>query len=1056
MKAIIAKDEVIHKLDLSTLQAPETASSTPDSQRVHTHSYGALVRRIRDLEKVKNEREEALERHASKFQALRQSHNALVESMRLSHETEIASLKESMKAMDTQRTSNPDTEELKRLRKREKELLRVTRDQEEELEALRQDNEELRNRLTNVERMIAQRDGELKIAERRVKRMSEMTVSLERRSNDEENEEIMARLAEEIRYREEAERELDEVVMKHKAELEEALSLERSKAREEHQRLVAGERRKRDDYKAAAWKEVEDVIRDEEEKRIMVIAAAQDELKARLAQEEKRRAELAAGLSAKLAELEQARRVDLDDFELRLGVRKEAEQILITQNQGLQSRITELQTLLDSDKDAIESLKHSNEDTMRLARRVVERLGEEKQRNKHLEETVRSMTALSMYPGLTGTTSDDPHLSEEITQLKLQIEDRDGKVNVLKTELDAWKTEMKAADEAWRKLDAEAKGFHELMAEKDLRIQDLEQQNSLLTDTVGMYRAEYGKLKKRTSAKLEKAQDQALDTSQQGGGDSIEPEVANKDLAENGDGEGDDEKADTTFNLLEQLSEAQTALAEANKEIHLYKLDVKGYRKDVRRREAKINNLTAKITQLESDLYQKGLELQGVQDELHIERRLPQPTASPHIADENTQILAGKISFVKDENLQLRQRVRMAEDSYRTCNNEKEGLKKTLEQYTAQQGLVITDLERRMEKLREEKEIAEKKHHNALKQAAEMKTTLPLPPLPLKDDDDFAETALAVFNSPPPQQSELEQMTSQATVSKFRRRRSTSQGSGGHKRSYSHPNTSHTVGLTRSHSHNRAISIGNKDGTTTSPSPITIVGPPQFPSPTTPLPPLPPKSPIFSPLSSTHHQQAPGSSQPHTTLPPRPGTASSDDDFSPLGVLNSPLGFHPSPLSAAPKRKKVGEEGVKGGKGEKRLSVVVEPPPMPKLPNTRRNSARRESYTHTRSTSTNSYEGKQLPQLPPLSMSTPIPRSSSRGPLSVVGSSAKPHSSFSPSANPIGRVAGNRMDGKVRLSAVVGIGGGEGEGIDEREKGERGGVGCEGEKEEERCEVVFW
>ena len=94
---------------------------------------------------------------------------------------------------------------------------------------------------------------------------------------------------------------------------------------------------------------------------------------------------------------------------------------------------------------------------MRIAKRINERLAEEKRRNKHLEETARSLSSYSVYPQLT-TTSNDSYLSEEVMQLKRQLEDRDAKVEVLKTELDTWKVELKAVDEAWRKLDAEASG----------------------------------------------------------------------------------------------------------------------------------------------------------------------------------------------------------------------------------------------------------------------------------------------------------------------------------------------------------------------------------------------------------------------------------------------------------------------------------------------------------------------------------------------------------------------------------------------------------------------
>ena len=987
------KDEIIHKLDPNF--QPDSSLQSIDLQRMNQ----ALIRRVRNLEKSNDEREESLSRHASKFQALRQSHHALVEAMRISYEAEMASLKESVQSMDkAKRMSMPDSEELTRLRKREKELVMVVRERDEEFEVARKDMNGLQEKLGLVEKLVAQRDGELEVAERRVKRLSEQSPVVGRselRGEEEESVEMAKRLDEEIRLREVAERELDEVVVKYKADLEEALAAERAKAREEQQRVLDKEKGKRGEYKAQIWKELEEILKQEEEKRDKVVAFAQEELKSRLEQEEKRRAELAAGFSAKFSELEQARKTDLDNFEAQLEIRKEAEEALTTQNHELRARVTEIRGLLDRDNDAIESLKNSHEDIMRIAKHISERLGEETKRNEHFEESARSMTSLSTYQQLANTTNIDSQLTEEVTQLKQKVVDRDAKVEVLTTELDAWKAELQTLDEAWKKLDTEAKGFQE---GKEKRIRELEGGKRRLEETLEMYRKEFDKLTKRASAALEKAAEDGeagLKDSGEEGLIIIKAEVL-KDLAGHPVPEGADDKEE--LNLLEQLSQSQSTLAEANREIHLYKLDVKGYRKDVRRRDAQIAHLNKKITELESIIHQKSLEIDAVQDELNLERRLPQPQ-SLKLENENIHLLAGKISSVKDENLQLKQQVRIQECELKQGQEEREGLKKMLRQYTEQQGLVIADLEIKVERLKGEKEQSERRARRALGEVAENAAPLVEIPLPmLPEGEGFAESVLNAVTPPV----EGAGSSPSAAVAKPKRRSS-------HSRTY----------LLGGRAHSRTSS---RDRVYT-PLPInTSIPPPQFPSPSTPLPPVPPKSPML--LS----QRSSG------TIHPRPGTASSDEDFSPLGIM-SPLGLgacgvtQGSPgLSVQSKRKKVPEKACGAGAAG-RLSVVVEPQRAPGVMAVR-DSLKSPLGNFKRG----STEGKELPKLPK--------EADEAGGVGRVMS-------------PIGiSGGGGRANRRVPLSAVV---------MPREEKKIRemyasaaasGGGGGGGE--EEGCEVVFW
>ena len=896
-QSLTMKDEIINKLDPNF--QPDSSLPNADLQRMNQ----ALIRRVRDLDKSNNEREESLSQYASKLRALQQSHRALVETMRIGYEAEIASLRESMQFMEkAKRVSTPDTEELTRLRKREKELVRVVKERDEELGVARKDMNGLRENLELAEKLVAQKNGELEVAERRVQRMSEQSPIVERsglEGSGGEDTEIAKRLDEEVRLRKVTERELDEAVVRYKTDLQEALAAERAKAREEQRRMLDEEKDKREQYKAQIWNELEELFQQEEGRRDRAVAFAQEELKAHLEQEGKRRAELAAGFNAKFTELEQARKADLDDFESQLAIRREDEQALATQNHELQARVAELQGLLDRDKDAIEALKNSHQDIMHIAKRINERLGEEKKRNKHLKESGRSTASLSTYPELTESPSIDLQLAEEVTQLKHRLSDRDAKVGMLTMELDAWKTELKTVDEARKNLDAEAKGFQEVLGGKEKRIGELEAENKRLGETLEMYRKEFGKLTKRASTALEKAAEGGgveLKESGEEGLIIIKAEVL-KDLA--GHHVPDSNEDASPLNLLEQLSQSQSAIAEANKEIHEYKLDVKGYRKDIRRRDAQIVLLNKRITELQSTLHKKSLEIAIVQDELNLERRLPQPQ-SPRLEDGNIHLLAGKVSSVKDENLQLKQRVRMQENELKQGQEEREGLKKTLQQYTEQQGLVIADLEVKVERLKEEKEQAERRAWRAMGSTVESRdSTEPMMALPLPihyEEEGFADSVLKAVTPP------VEGLgSSYVAVAKPKRRSSHSR--------------THPLGGVGGRAHSRT---GSRDRAY-APSPNPNIPPPQFPSPTTPLPPLPPKSPPFLP------QRGSG------TIHPRPGTASSDEDFSPLGIMSPLAGIaaQGSPrLSAQPKGKKVPEQAGGAGAGGKRLSIV-EPPRSP-------------------------------------------------------------------------------------------------------------------------------
>ncbi|KAI5790604.1 hypothetical protein DFH27DRAFT_201190 [Peziza echinospora] len=747
-KTISHKDELLQRLDPNFLPESQPHESPKEAKRITQ----ILAQRIRDLERINHEKDETLARHTPKLHAMRQNHNAMIETLRISHEAEIGSLRETISGLEKAKAAS--MEERRYLWKREQELSALLNERGEELESLRKDTNEMRGKVIFVEKLLAQREGELEIIQRQMNRMSRLTTRTS--IYNEEDEEMRLQLEEEIRRREDAEKELDEIYIKNKATLEDAISRERENAKEELEQRLEEERRKRDDYKTKLWKDVDEAIAEEERRRQEAVATAEQELSSRLLQEEKRRAELAAGFTEKLEILEQARKADQDDFESRLKARADTEEGLIRHNNELQARVNELQDTIDRDQAAIVTLKASHEDIMRVAKRINERLGEEKRRNRRLEHTVRSNSQVSHRDNVT---SPRPPLGEEAMQLQLQLDDREAKIGLLSKELDAWKLELKTVDEAWRKVDAESKKLQEILTERETRMKYLEAERSRLVDAVKLYRTQFTALQKKARRASSNC--------------GCNLEELQSDLAHFIENSAAELKAVAIedANRLEQskgtdgFERLQLALAEAEKEIALYKLDLRGYRKDIRRRDAQIVTLSTKVQQLEENLKQQDLELHSLQDELQIERRLPQPPKSTfQTNNENIQVLAGKISSVKDENLQLKQRVRVHETEYNQCLEEKEALRKKLQRFTEQQGMVISELELKLERVTLEKEVAEEKARRAIRNAAVVINNSAVDDIPEPTTeymDVFVEGVLAAVQSPPLPSEEIEFATIQ-------------------------------------------------------------------------------------------------------------------------------------------------------------------------------------------------------------------------------------------------------------------------------------------------------
>lgn len=878
------KDEMFPKLD-PILQSQGLIPPT-DLQRRNQE----FLQRIQELEKANCERDLSLSRHASKFQALRQSHAALVETMRISYEAEISSLSESIKSMDKTKCVNlASNEELMQLRKREKELTRLVKEKDEELEVAKKDVNELRGKLADVEKLVARGDGELG---RRMEGMSEQMVvpgRVEFTNTEEDVATLAAKLAEESQLKEKVEKESDALVLKHSADLVDALATGRAKD-EERQRQVLEEEKEVEEYKCVLLKGVEDILREEEEIRTAAPPFSQEQLESRIQQEETRDAEVVADFKAKLLELEIARKVDLGDFEAQMKIKQEAEQVLISKNMELKSRIINLQRLLDKDKDAIESLKNSHRDIMRIAKRINGRLTEEKRKNKSLGGATPSLSSHSACPN---TPNED---SEEVSQLEL-LGDQDGKVEVLKTENNALKVQLKSVDEVHGRCSAKAKVLQDALAGKNLKIEELESLNAELTEILQSYQKEFGQLKESATS----GKGPQTDRREDGLGNIIvKAKALDSLIADYTIEEYDGEPSAGHSHLFEQLLQAQSALAEANKEIQLYELDVKGYKKDVRRRDAQITTLNKQVIRLQSLLHGASLlEIKALRDDVQLGCHKSPPTTPANVPSTTSHHPAGKVNSVKNQNLHLHQKVGKKGKDVQNAIESRDWVKKML-QCSEQRGLVIRDLELKVEKLQKEKERAEEKTRSALMKMAEMKgvlTPLPLPP-PTEDGARLTDSTLTTSHDPTP---DAQPTASISITSKP-----------------SHQGSSHS--RTRSGwTHSRPSSKDVASIYTVSPV-NTSIPPPRFPSPTTPLPPIPPEIPSQSPVAAS-------------PTGPRPSTASSDDGLPPLGVLSSPLmvGLHKPLPSAEPRSKKLGSAAIlSSADGEKdngkRLGAVLGPP----------------------------------------------------------------------------------------------------------------------------------
>jgi len=232
--------------------------------------------------------------------------------------------------------------------------------------------------------------------------------------------------------------------------------------------------------------------------------------------------------------------------------------------------------------------------------------------------------------------------------LKNVVEDRETRIAFLESEVAALKREKSAIEEAWHPLESELECHSAALAKRDERIKDLETENGNIRDRLEEYQHD-----------LEEARKISLDL----------PIL----------GHSDDETKRELGNLQEDLE--------------LYKRDIKAYRHDLKKRDAQIRDLNRTVADLESFLGRKSPPSSPV----------PVPPSTPTSCPPTpaTANLVEEVATLKDK-------LRIYDQEYRSTYEDRESLRKRHATVTAQQNMIIADLDSTIVKLRKEKEVTEK------------------------------------------------------------------------------------------------------------------------------------------------------------------------------------------------------------------------------------------------------------------------------------------------------------------------------------------------------------
>lgn len=531
--------------------------------------------------------------------------------------------------------SGPSSEGLENTqrRRREHELVNAVKGKEKELEFLRSNSHGYLEQIAAMEQALAQKDEELESARVRIYELGQYqarnrnTPMMMEGISEMGLADIGRKLMEEIRRRERAEKLLAESLVKAKMDMD---------------AVIVEEEKKRGEIRAVVWREFENTLHHEERMRDEVERRSRENLQSVLGEEERRRAELNWVYGEKIEKIENLRRNDLEEFQNSLaGLREEKER--------LEKQIWDNVQELEESRQSIRTQRDANEELLEMTKKINTRLGEEKRKNRQLEEKMTQITE----DALNSVSS----ANREVFMLKNVIEDKDTKIEFFETELAAVKKDNKAMEEAWVGMEAELEEARKTLLDRDERVKGLEEENIGVADRLEEYRKELDEFKQKVTGEEQRRT----------------PEL-----------------------------EDVTKISELKEDIELYKKDVRVYKKDVKKRDNHIKDLKRSVAELESLLESKTLETKVLQDALDTlgSYREGSPSSTNSSGSESN-------SPLRDEAKALKQKVQMYEKEYRAMHEDYEALKKKHDLFVSQQAMIITEIDKQLTRSRKEKDAVE-------------------------------------------------------------------------------------------------------------------------------------------------------------------------------------------------------------------------------------------------------------------------------------------------------------------------------------------------------------
>ncbi|KAH8151538.1 uncharacterized protein LAJ45_04159 [Morchella importuna] len=531
------------------------------------------------------------------------------------------------------RESNPeDLEKIQKLKRLERELVDAVQGKERELEYLRTHSQGYQEKLSALERTIAQKDEELENARFKLHEANRHrpTPSMEGIS-DMGLADIGRKLMEEIRRRERAEKKLAETLVKNRSDLE---------------TVLMEEERKRGDIRAAVWKEFEQNLQSEERRREEMQKRSKEHLDHVLAEEEKRRVELNWLYGEKIENIELLRRSEEEEYKRNLAALRE-------EKTRLEKQVKDSAEESERSRQSVRTQRDANEELLDMTKRINTRLGEEKKKNRLLEEKMNQISedALNNVSGA----------NREVSMLKNVIEDKDAQIQYFERELAAIKAERTGMQEAWGGLESELEESRKALLDRDEVVKGLEEEKSGVADRLEAYRKELEDFKQQVST--------------------------------------DDQRA-----RIPEMQDMVKVMESMKGDIELYKQDVRGYKKDVKKRDNLIRDLKRSVFELESLLEKKTSEARALQNALDTQGgyRADSPASMDSSGTESKST-----SPLPDGTAMLKSKIQMYEKEYRTIYEEHEALKRKHEMFSAQQSLMLAEMDRQLVRARREKDAIE-------------------------------------------------------------------------------------------------------------------------------------------------------------------------------------------------------------------------------------------------------------------------------------------------------------------------------------------------------------